>query len=119
MIHAYEIMQSLKGKRFQLTNEKSLQDEIYQVLLKEFPDAIIEKEFHFDEKNIIDFRIDNHLGIEVKIKGGKRSLYNQCARYCNFNEIQSLLLITTLSMGFPQEINNKECYMFKLAQAWL
>lgn len=119
MIQAYQIMQVLKGKRFQLTNEKLLQDKIYQVLLNEFSSAVIEKEFHFDEKNIIDFRVDKHLGIEVKIKGGKRNLYNQCVRYCQYNEIQSLLLITTLSMGFPHEINNKECYMFKLSQAWL
>lgn len=119
MIHAYEIMRALQGKRFQLTNEKALQDEIYKLLLKEFPNALIEKEFHFDDKNIIDFRIDKHLGIEVKIKGEKRNLYNQCVRYCKFDEIQSLLLITSLTMGFPADINNKECFVFKLSQAWL
>lgn len=119
MIDANQIMQVLCKKRFVISNEKTLQNDIHKVLLDEFPDAIIEKEVYLDDKNIIDFRIDGSLGIEVKIKGGKRALYNQCVRYCSFDEIQSLLLITSLSMGFPDEINGKYCYIQNLSKAWL
>lgn len=119
MISAIEIMQILRRKRFVLTNEKVLQGEIKSILRQEFPHCNIEREFSFDKDNIIDFMIDCHLGIEVKIKGSKRALYNQCVRYCEFDQIQSLLLITTLSMGFPNQINSKDCYVLNLSTAWL
>ena len=119
MISANDIMQVLCRKRFVLTNEKVLQGEIESILKTEFPTCNIEREFHLDKDNIIDFVIDGHLGIEVKIKGSKRALYSQCVRYCDFDQIKSLLLITTLSIGFPAEINGKDCYVQNLSKAWL
>lgn len=119
MIHPNVLINLLSKKRLSLHNEKALQNEISKILSEEFPNSTIEKEFHFDEKNIIDFRVDEYLGIEVKIKSSARSLYNQCVRYCQFDDIKNLLLITNVAMGFPSEINNKGCYFLNLSKGWL
>ncbi|WP_276483578.1 hypothetical protein [Paraflavitalea pollutisoli] len=113
------VLAALKGKRFILHDEKALQQEIHLVLLNHLPALSIHREYVLDEHSIIDFLIGGSLGIEVKIKGGKRDLYRQCERYCGFDQVKQLLLITNLSMGVPEQINNKDCYVYKLGTSWL
>lgn len=116
MITPSQVLLSLKSKRFTLENEKTLQREIFEILAPIHPDII--KEFVIDSKSDIDFFIDG-IGIEVKIKGGKMSIYKQCERYCKDDKITSLILVTNRSMGFPKKINGKDCYYLNLGKAWL
>lgn len=106
----------LKHTRFDLANEKRLHIDMRQVLSKVFPDLEYEK--RLNDKNIIDFFIRG-VGIEVKIKGSKRAIHKQCIRYCECDQIESLILVTGIMTGFPPEINGKDCYVLKLSQAWL
>lgn len=119
MIHQVDIIQALRSKRFILENEKALQAEMAVFLAERFPVLLIEREFNLDPFNHIDFLLDNRIGVEVKIKGAKREIFRQCERYCDFELIQIFILVTNLSMGFPEEINGKPCYVVKLGQAWL
>ena len=114
-----KIIDYIKGKRLNLSDEKSLQNELHTILAECLPGHIINKEFRLDGNNIPDFMIDGELAIEVKIKGSKRSIYAQCARYCSFDAVKYLLLISNIPMGFPKKINNKDCYYFNLSKAWL
>lgn len=119
MIHPQDVLILLKGKRYLLHNEKDLQGEIGQHLVARFGIGPVLRELELDRGNIIDFLIEPGIGIEIKIKGGKRAIYRQCVRYCQFPEVKSLILITNLSMGFPEQINGKDCYVLKLGTAWL
>ena len=103
-----------------MQSEKLLQAEIAVALLEGLPDDgwRLMREERLDKDNIIDFLIDD-IGIEVKIKGGKREIFRQCTRYCEFERVKTLILVTNISMGFPPTINGKDCYLFKLGQAWL
>lgn len=111
------VFRRLKHQRLNLTDEKKLQAEIDVILSYQFGDGL-QREKYLDSHNIIDFFIHG-VGIEVKIKGGKRDIYKQCERYCGFEEITSLILVTNVGMGFPEQINNKNCYVLKLSAAWL
>lgn len=113
------LLSILSSKRFPLNDEKATQAEIEQVLLKNFPAWMVDREYVLDNKNTIDFLINQKYGIEVKIKAGKRAIYKQCERYCQFETIHSLILVTNTSMGFPQQINGKSCYVINLGKAWL
>lgn len=113
------ILSILNNKRFPLHNEKSLQAAIEMELLRNLPDWMVTREYMLDKNNTIDFLIHGDYGIEVKIKASKMAIYRQCERYCQFDKINSLFLVTNTSMGFPKEINGKDCYIINLGKAWL
>lgn len=109
----------ISGQRFPLQDEKQLQRDIFKLLNKQFGKSV-ERERALDDKrkSIIDFFISG-VGIEVKIKAQKRAIYDQCERYCSFDEIKAIILITNQSMGFPKELKDKDCYVLNLGLAWL
>lgn len=112
-----ELIDKLRPYKFDLTNEKRLQLEIWKIL----GDTIhIVPEYRLDKGSVIDFLLPTlSIGLEVKIKGSSTSIYRQCIKYCEYDEIQSLILITNKSMGLPETINGKKCYLMSLGKAWL
>jgi len=111
-----DIIKLLSTKRFIITDEKELQKSIEDVF--KASGAQYKREFILDQKNRPDFFIDG-IAIEIKIKGNAKKIYKQCERYCQFNNVKSLLLITNRSMGFPEQINGKDCYIMNLGKSWL
>ncbi len=110
------VIDILSSHRFPLEKEKETQEAIE----KAFVDNSIayNREYHLDKNSIPDFFIDG-TAIEIKIKGNAKSIFKQCERYCSFEEVKSLVLVTNRSMGFPKEINGKPCYFINLGKAWL
>ena len=115
-----DIFKCLKSIKGNLIDEKVLQLQVLLSLQKQLGDIYnVQREFRLDSESVIDFLIDDSIGIEVKIKGQKRAIYKQCERYCQFEKINSLILLTNVSIGFPKEINDKDCYVINLSKAWL
>jgi hypothetical protein len=106
-----------KKNRFSLEDEKKLQIEIeLRMLLYEIR---FHREKQLDKANIIDFLVFDKVGVEIKLKGSKVAIYRQCERYCNFDQIKALFLITNKSMTLPPQINGRSCYVLNLSEAWL
>jgi hypothetical protein len=114
MATAKQIFDQLAVFRFPLNDEKQLQQDIHSALSLYVP----YREYRLDDKSIIDFIVGD-IGIEVKLSGSRRQIYQQCKRYCEFEQISSLILITNRSMGLPQLINGKKSYILNLGIAWL
>lgn len=110
------ILDVITSSRFPVDNEKDLQSAIESKFIEKKVEFI--REHRLDDKNIPDFFIDG-IAIEVKIKGNAKSIYKQCVRYCEFNEVKILILLTNRSIGFPKEINGKPCYLISLGKSWL
>ncbi len=111
-----KILKVLSSNRFPVDHEKDTQEYIAMALSK---NAVFHsKEYRLDEKNIPDFFVDG-IAIEVKIKGNAKRIYRQCERYCTFPEVKTLILVTNRSMGFPEQINGRNCYYVNIAKAWL
>jgi hypothetical protein len=114
---AQQVIEALSNKRFPLNDEKRLQS----CMVRALDDAgiWIQREAKLDEESIIDFLIEGHLGIEVKIKGSATAILKQCERYLEHNYVEGLILVTSRAQGFPKEINGKPCWVLNLGKAWL
>lgn len=111
-----EIISILKSKRLPLTTEKELQVEIEKLFIEN--NLSFEREYRLDNKNIVDFFIEG-VAVEIKIKGTAKNIYKQCERYCEFEQVKTMLLVTSKTMGFLEQINDKDCYYFSLSRNWL
>jgi len=111
-----DILTAIKSRRLPITTEKELQLEIEKLLTDKGIEH--EREYRLDKSNILDFFIDG-IAVEVKIKSSAKKIYRQCERYCQFDKVNSLILLTSKTMGFPKEINNKPCYLHSLGMQWL
>jgi len=83
--------------------------------------ADFKKEYHFDDKNIIDFYFPGlKLGIEIKIgNASRKDIYRQIVRYCSFDTVDHIILLTNKSIKMPPTIDNKIITVIKLGNAWL
>lgn len=99
-----------------LHNEKLLQSELAQL----FSDAgfSYQREQRLSAGNVIDFLFDD-VGLEVKIKGSKTAIFRQCKRYCESGKISALVLVTSVAIGFPEDINGVPVTVINLAKAWI
>jgi hypothetical protein len=110
-----EILKVLRGFRFSLTDEKTLQSEIAIELAK--AGLQFKREVLLGPGDIVDFMV-GRVAIEVKIKGQKRAIYRQCERYCK-HYIAALILATNTPMGMPKQILGKDIWVVNLGKAWL
>lgn len=113
---AKKIIDVLSVVKFDLHNEKSLQEQVFKALISS--GVNVQKEYRLDKENIPDFYVEG-IAIEAKIKGSRPAIFKQCSRYCGFEQVKELILITNRSMGFPDQINGKPCYTINLGKAWL
>lgn len=114
-----EIIRKLRKQRIAIYNEKQVQQDIFKFLQTVYKkEHFIQREYRLDSKNIIDILFDV-IGIEVKLAGSPKDIYYQCERYCQFEAVGQLILITTKVMRLPSMINNKLCFVYNLSEAWL
>lgn len=111
-----EIIKILSNCSFRITNEKKLQEDINYIFNKN--NLNIEREFKLDEESIVDF-FKNGIAIEIKIKGNAKKIYKQCERYCKNALVDKLILVSSKPMGFPEEINGKDCYFVDISSGFL
>ena len=111
-----KIGELLSQYKFNLSSEKRLQAEIEQVLTDNGIDY--EREYHLGEYGFVDFFIEG-IAVEIKTKGKVKAIYRQCRGYCEHEDVKSLILVTNTSMGLPDEINNKPCFVLNLGLSHL
>lgn len=116
-MQAQEFVRFVQRHRFTLVDEKQLQKQIEEALIRSGIQH--RREVRLNEKDIPDFMFDGGLVAEVKIKGQRRAIYDQCARYCAHPDVTGLVLVTNVAMGFPSEIEGKPCYVANLSRGWM
>lgn len=111
------IQNRVNSYRFDLYDEKILQQQLFDFVLK---DLGFVREFRLDSKNIVDFyNQENKLAIEIKIQGSPAAIYRQIARYCEFQSVATICLITVKTMGLPSIVNEKPTTVISLGRSWL
>ncbi len=116
MTSTHDLIQILSSYRLPLSDEKELQAEIAKVF--ENHRLAFEREVRLSNKDVIDFKVGS-IGIEVKIGGAKRAIWRQCSRYCAHDDIKTLILLTNVPVGLPEEIEGATVHLVQLGRAWL
>jgi len=111
-----DVLGALSRMRLLLDNEKRLQVD----MASHFERA----GFAFEREvpiagGIIDFRFPCGVGIEVKIGGRARAIYDQLEGYSVEPSISHLILATNKAMALPPRIGDKWCTVVNLGGAWL
>ena len=114
-----ELVRFLQRRRFDLSSEKHLQQEIAQAL--DLDGIAYERERRLSASDIPDFIIGDGIAVECKMrnKSSKMAIYNQLVRYARHDEVKSIVLASNVSMGLPPEINGKPLYAASLSVGWL
>lgn len=113
-----DVMEVISKLKLNLTVESVAQIQIEVALLRK--GFSFTRHIEFDDKNIPDF-FDQETGItiEVKLKGQKMAIYRQCARYCKFDQVKEIILVSNRAMKIPKTILGKPAHFFHIGKAWL
>jgi hypothetical protein len=112
-----ELRHKILKYRFDLYDEKQLQLQMFELVLK---DLGFLREFRLDNKSIVDFyQPDIKLALEVKIQGSSMAIYRQIKRYCEFESVDGLVLVSAKAMSLPLLIESKPAYIILLGKSWL
>lgn len=112
----FEVRRLLSSVRLPIDSEKALQAAIEAHLTAS--GAAFEREVTLAPGDIVDFMV-GAVAVEVKIKGARRAIYRQCERYAAHDNVEAILLVTNVAMGFPPEIGGKPTAVLHLGRAWL
>lgn len=107
----HKILNLLSSAKLPVDTEKETKRAIEDIFIAN--KIYYEREFFLDKNNVPDFYIEG-IVIQVKIKGSIINMFKQCQRYCNFEQVGKLILITNRDPLFPQEINYRPCYVINL-----
>lgn len=114
------LIEILSSYTFSLNDEKVCQREIAEVLTQRHVE--FEREFDlrpYGGAGIVDFLVGGCVAVEVKLKGQRKSVYRQCRDYCKSDNVESLVLLSSLAMKLPEEIEGKSCFVVSLGSAYL
>lgn len=116
-----ELASFISREKLSLTKESITQSELAMAFeCYGLPYSRFNRHTKLDDHNIPDF-FDPQTGtaIEIKIKGQKSAIYEQCKRYLDFDQMKMLILVTNKSMTLPPVINGKPCRVARIGRAWL
>ena len=114
---AEKICLALKHNRLSFYNETRLHDAIKLVLDGE--KIVYSHEHVLNAKDRIDFYIPSEkIGIEAKIKGSLSVTLRQLSRYCDCQQINELIVVTSrLGHRFPEELCGKPVVTCKIIRS--
>ena len=116
-MHPAEIAALISRTPFVQSNEIAVQEKISDLLKSH--GVKHKREVVLGPGDRPDFMLEGGVAIEVKLKASKRTIYRQCERYCEYDAVKALILVSATAIGFPEEINGKSTWVASLGGGWL
>lgn len=112
------IISLLQSHRMDLSSEKRLQADAWDVLRSRYPD--VKRECRLSDQDVPDFMIDG-IVVEMKIRGkhSKMDIYRQLERYAKHPHVTSIILATNETMGLPHQAKGKPLLQASLSRSWM
>lgn len=107
----------IERTRLLIDDEKAVQAAISERLTAAGVDH--EREVRLSPRDVIDFVCVGRVGIEVKIKGGRRAILRQVERYAASDQLVAIVVVTAVAIGLPLEIAGKPISVVSIGRAWL
>lgn len=114
---AAHIVSVLSNTPIVQSNETAVQEKISEILSAH--GIVHKREVVLGPGDRPDFMVDGGIALEVKLKASKRAIYRQCERYCKYDAVKGIILISGTAMGFPREIHGKPSWVVSLGGGWL
>ena len=115
---AIDLVRLIQRHRFDLSNEKSMQAQLAEVMTENKIE--FEREKPLNQRDIPDFMVSGGIAIECKMRGARKmDVFNQLRRYAGHDDVKVLILATNLSMGLPAEIGGKPSFFASLSRGWM
>lgn len=112
-----ELTALLRGNRYRMGSEALLQQDIETLLgLRQIK---FERETRLGPGERIDFLVEGGIGVEVKVRYPKRSIFRQLVRYAEHERISSLILVSGTAMGLPTAVLGKPLFSVPLGRSAL
>lgn len=111
-----EIIRVIGSHRYDLADEAVCQAQMAEALTA--AGVQHQREVVIGPGERIDFMIGD-VGVEVKLRGGKRAIHGQCQRYCRCAAVKALILTSNRTLGLPAEMEGKPVHFLHLGRAWL
>jgi hypothetical protein len=107
MIPFDKIFDCLARYRFDSGTEAAFQAGVERALCS--GGIAFEREVRLAAGDRIDFMLEGHVGLELKIAGAETAVLRQLARYAESEHVSALILCTTKSahIGLPRELLGK------------
>lgn len=116
-MHPAEITALISRTPLVQSNEIAVQEKISELLTQH--GILHKREVMLGPGDRPDFMLEGGVAIEVKLKASKRAIYRQCERYCAYDQVKGLILVSATAMGFPEEIHGKSTWVASLGSGWL
>ena len=112
-----EVTALLRRVPLRVSTEAQLHESISGVLA----DAGISfaRESRLSPGDRIDFLCEGGIGIEVKARCDRRSIFRQLTRYAASDKIEALILVTGTAIGLPAFINDTPVFLVSTGRAAL
>ena len=116
-ILAARIVRIIEGTKVNLANERFAHDAIAAALERDGMD--VRREVILSPQDRIDVMVDG-VGIEVKVRPGRRAIHAQLRRYAKFDRVSALVLATGVAWpASMREIDGKPFRSASLSRGWL
>lgn len=124
MIHptilARKIVRILENTKVNVSTEASAHLSVANSLRAGLELFSVQDEVRLSEKDRIDILVGGVVGVEIKVKSDRRSVFNQLERYAAHEQIEALVLVT--GAAWPpsmKEIGGKPFFLASLSKGWL
>lgn len=114
---AGELCRLMSLGRYRFGHETLLQDDVEAFLRKH--DISYKREYRLGPGDRVDFLVDGHIALEIKVRANRKMIYRQLKRYALHECIESLVLGTLTSMGLPPRIEGKPVYLLPFGRTGL
>lgn len=114
---ALELCHLLRRRQYRLGHEILLQEDVEAALTA--LNIPFVREHVLSPGSRVDFFVDGHIALELKIKMSARHIHRQLERYATHDEVDSLVLMTLGAGGVASAFLGKPCYVVNLARTAL